>query len=308
MDTGRGKRKINGMDVLEALKDILLIVTLCCFAIAVIATVKSEVDKKRNRDETDELRRRVAAVQVQDDVQDNVKVVTVPVTGDSNETTAADEEEEIIPDPVILDEYKELYDENPDLAGWIRIDDTRIDYPVMQTFGENEWYYLDKSFSKTRNSNGSLFADPSCTIGTGSVKYDYRDGTRPSTNIIIFGHRMNNGDMFGGLGKYLKKDYGMAHNIIYFDSLYEHREYELLAVFRSKIFYKDEDVFKYYQFTAASTKAEFEESYNSIKEQAVYDTGVEAQWGDEFITLSTCDHYTANGRLVVVAKRTDNKK
>lgn len=287
------------MDVLEALKDILLIITITCFVIAGIAAVKQGIDKKRNREETDELRARVAAAA---ETQSSAPPL---VLDDTDETDTAEEEagEEVIPDPVMLAEYKELNADNNDMAGWIRIEDTGIDYPVMQTFGDDGWYYLDKSFSRSKNSNGSLFADPECVIGTGSKKYDYKDGTRPSTNIIIYGHRMNNGDMFGGLGNYLKKDYGLSHSVICFDSLYEHRKYELIAVFRSKIFYTDEEVFKYYQFTQAKTKEEFDTSVKSIKESAVYDTGVEAQWGDEFITLSTCDHYTPNGRLVVVGKR-----
>ena len=295
------KGKWNKLDALEALKDILLIITITCFAIAGIAAIKSNVDKKKNREETDELRARVAAAA---ETQSSVPLESTAVT-EEPDIVAEDAEEEVIPDPVMLAEYKELYADNNDMAGWIRIEDTKIDYPVMQTFGDNGWYYLDKSFSKSKNSNGSLFADPDCVIGTGSKKYEDKDGTHPSTNIIIYGHRMNNGDMFGGLGNFLKKDYGLSHNVIYFDSLYEHRKYELIAVFRSKIFYTDEEVFKYYQFTEAKTKEEFDASVKSIKEMAVYDTGVEAQWGDEFITLSTCDHYTPNGRLVVVGKRVE---
>ena len=295
------RRKWNKLDVLEALRDILLIITIACFAIAGIAAIKQSVDKKRNRAETDELRARVAAAA---EAQSSTPAESTSVT-DEPDDPQEDTKEEVIPDPVMLAEYKELYADNSDIAGWIRIEDTKIDYPVMQTFGDSGWYYLDKSFSKSRNSNGSLFADPDCVIGSGMKQYDYQDGTHPSTNIIIYGHRMNNGDMFGGLGNYLKKDYGLSHNVIYFDSLYEHRKYELIAVFKSKIFYTDEEVFKYYQFTEAKTKEEFEASVKNIKEMAVYDTGVEAQWGDEFITLSTCDHYTPNGRLVVVGKRVD---
>ncbi len=299
METNAKKRKWNTLDVLEAIKDILIILTITCFAIAGIATIKQSIDKKRNREETDELRRRVAsAEEVAVSASENVAVIVTPEEGDEEEVV-------VIPEPVMLSGYQALHADNSDLAGWIRVDDTKIDYPVMQTFGDNGWYYLDKSFSKTKNSNGSLFADPDCVIGSGTKKYDYQDGTHPSTNIIIYGHRMNNGDMLGGLGKYLDKDYGMAHNVICFDSLYEHRKYELIAVFKSKIFYTDEEVFKYYQFTEAATKEEFETSYQAIKDMAVYDTGLEAQWGDEFITLSTCDRWTANGRLVVVGKRVE---
>ena len=296
------KQKWGKKDTYEALKDVLLILTIVFFTIALIAAIKSEVDKKRNRAETDELRRRVQSVQLaQANADKTDKTETEPV--DDTIEEAADEPEEI-PVPSILPEYAGLYEENSDLAGWLFIEDTVIDYPVMQTF-DDPWYYLNKSFSKNNNANGSLFADPDCSIGEGTKAYDYLDGAEPGTNIIIYGHRMNNGDMFGGLGKYLNKDYGLAHNIICFDSLYEHRKYELIAVFKSRIFYSDEDVFKYYQFTEAKTKEEFDASCRSIKELAVYDTGVEAEWGDEFITLSTCDYYTSNGRLVVVAKRVE---
>ena len=293
------KQKWSTKDTFEALKDVLLVLTIVFFTIAIIAAIKSEVDKNRNRAETDELRRRVQSVQLS---QAESTAADTKVSDEAAEETVAAPEE--IPVPAILPEYAGLYDENNDIAGWLLIEDTVIDYPVMQTF-DDPWYYLSKSFSKNNNANGSLFADPECVIGKGTAAYDYQDGSKPGTNIIIYGHRMNNGDMFGGLGKYLNKDYGLEHNVIYFDSLYEHRKYELIAVFKSKIFYSDEDVFKYYQFTEAKTKEEFDASYQSMKDLAVYDTGVEAKWGDEFITLSTCDHYTPNGRLVVVGKRVE---
>ncbi len=202
----------------------------------------------------------------------------------------------------ILPEYQDLYEKNNDLIGWLTIDDTVIDYPVMQTL-EDEDYYLYRDFDKGENKNGCLIMDTDSTVGSGTKANDYLNGTAPSTNLIIHGHTMKTGLMFGGLKKYAEESYGNEHNIIKFDSLYEHREYELISVFYSKLYYTDEDVFKYYQFFQADTKEQFETWYSNIKSMALYDTGVTAEYGDEFITLSCCAYHTENGRLAVVGKR-----
>lgn len=88
------------------------------------------------------------------------------------------------------------------------------------------------------------------------------------------------------------------------DTLYEERTYEIVAVFRSQVYREGDDVFKYYQFYEADTQEEFEDFYSSIKERSLYDTGVEAEYGDTFLTLSTCAYHVEDGRLVVVAKQT----
>lgn len=97
--------------------------------------------------------------------------------------------------------------------------------------------------------------------------------------------------------------YGLQHGVIYFDSLYEEREYELIAAFFTKVYLEEEDVFKYYQFFQANTQAEFDDFYKNIKMLSIYDTGVEASYKDEFITLSTCSYQEDEGRFVVIAKR-----
>lgn len=96
---------------------------------------------------------------------------------------------------------------------------------------------------------------------------------------------------------------GKEHNIIRFDSLYEEREYELIAVFYSQIFYTYEDVFKYYNFFQTDTQEEFDDWYDNIKEMSLYETGVTAEFGDEFITLSCCSYHVEDGRFVVVGRR-----
>jgi len=205
-------------------------------------------------------------------------------------------------DSRILPDYTEIYQLNDDMIGWLTIEDTVIDYPVMQT-PENEDYYIDKDFFNEKNKNGSLIMDTDSRVGTGTLAADYKDGTVPGTNLIIHGHTMQSGNMFGDLQSYKKEDYGLSHNRICFDSIYEKREYELISAFYSQVFYEDEDVFKFYDFFQADTEDEFNEWYGNIKELALYDTGATAEYGDEFITLTCCSYQVEDGRFVVVGKR-----
>lgn len=202
----------------------------------------------------------------------------------------------------ILLEYEELYNKNNDMIGWLKIDDTVIDYPVMQTM-EDENFYLKRNFEKESDDNGCLIMDTDSVVGVGTKEFGYVEGKEPSSNLIIHGHNMKSGNMFGELDLYKDEAYGKEHNIICFDSLYEKREYELISVFYSQVFYQHEEVFKYYKFFQADTQEEFDDWYNNIKQMSLYDTGVEAELGDEFITLSVCAYHVEDGRFVVVGKR-----
>lgn len=202
----------------------------------------------------------------------------------------------------MLPEYNTLYKENPDIIGWLRIDDTVIDYPVMQTMGD-ESYYLDYGFDGKRNSNGSLILDTDSIAGVGTNETNYKNGILPTTNLIIHGHTMKSGQMFGNLKLYKNEEYGREHPIISFDSLYEKREYELIAVFYSQVYMNTDEVFKYYKFFNADTQEEFDDWYENIKQMSLYDTGIKAKFGDEFITLSCCSYQVEDGRFVVIGKR-----
>ena len=208
----------------------------------------------------------------------------------------------IVPNPVILDEYKELFMQNKDMIGWLTIDDTVIDYPVMQT-PKDENFYSHLDFNKQDNVNGCLIMDTDSNVGIGLKEFNYEKGTKPSHNLIIHGHTMKSGAMFGGLKKYAKESYGLEHKIIKFDSLFEKREYELISTFYSQVYYPHDGVFKYYTFFNANNQEEFDYWYTNIKEMALYDTGVTAEYGDEFITLSCCAYHVEDGRFVVIAKR-----
>lgn len=191
----------------------------------------------------------------------------------------------------VLEEYQTLYHKNKKLIGWLKIDDTNIDYPVMQT--ANNEYYLDHNYNQEYDKNGSLFLDKDCDV------------VHRNTNLIIYGHHMKSGKMFGNLNQYSSEDYCKKHSTIQFDTIYEKGTYEVMYVFRSRIYNEDEIVFKYYQFLDAASEKEFNSNMQEMAALSLYDTGVTASYGDQLLTLSTCDNSEQDGRFVVVAKRVE---
>lgn len=190
--------------------------------------------------------------------------------------------------PDVLEEYSLLYSTHRNTIGWLKIDDTVIDYPVMQL---NNEFYLDHNYKGDKDKNGAIFMDESCDV------------LKPSDNIILYGHHMRSGNMFGDLNKYSSEEYGKAHSTIEFDTIYEKGTYQLMYVFQETIKDSAEITFKYYQFINANSAMEFDSNMAAMAAMSMYDTGVTASFGDKLLTLSTCDHSESNGRFVVVAKR-----
>lgn len=190
--------------------------------------------------------------------------------------------------PEILEQYRQLYEENPDLFGWITIPGSQIDYPVMRTPDEPE-KYLHANFQGEYSFAGTPFLEDACTL--------------ESDNIIIYAHNMLDGSMFRGLFRYEQSNYWRDNPIIQFNTLYEEGEYEILAAFYDRVYYKTEDCFKFYQFIDAENEEDFNEAIGQFKSKALYDTGVTAQYGDKLITLVTCSYHVDNGRFVVVARK-----
>ncbi|MDE5700623.1 MAG: class B sortase [Lachnospiraceae bacterium] len=191
--------------------------------------------------------------------------------------------------PDILPEYELIHQKNQRLIGWVKIDDTIVDYPVMQTV--NNEYYLDHNFNQEEDRNGCIFMDYQCDVVKGC------------DNIILYGHHMKSGKMFGTLNKYSKESYYEAHPVIQFDTIYEKGTYQVMYVFRSKVYSEEEVTFKYYQFINAASEKEFNSAMNEMAALSLYDTGVTAAYGDKLLTLSTCDYQEKEGRFVVVAKK-----
>ena len=189
----------------------------------------------------------------------------------------------------VLEEYAQLYQTNSDLAGWISIDGTIINYPVMHK-PESLNYYLYRDFYKKYSNGGSLYVREDCDVN------------KPSDNVTIYGHNMKiSGTMFHQLLDYTDEKFWQEHQYIRFDTLSERHTYQIMAVFKTSA--NVDEGFAYHLFINADSETEFDTFVSTCKELAFYETGVTASYGDKLITLSTCEYTLDNGRLVVVAKR-----
>jgi len=195
----------------------------------------------------------------------------------------------------VIGEYVDLYNQNNDIIGWLKIEGTNINYPVMQTQNDPE-FYLRRGFDKEYSLSGTPFMDASSDIFL------------PTCNWTIYGHHMKDGTMFRDVTLYAEYDFYEKHKIIEFDTIYKETgqaRYEVMAAFYAEIKDVDEGGFKYYQYAGITTESSFNEYVAGVKSKSVYDTGVDAEYGDQLITLSTCNYHVGDGRgrFAVVAKR-----
>lgn len=183
-----------------------------------------------------------------------------------------------------------LQEENSDIVGWLEIPNTTINYPVLQ--GKDNEYYMYHNYKKQKSKNGSIF-----------LTKDY-DWSIPSSNLLIYGHNMQNGTMFQELLRYKKEEFYKQHPIIRFTTEKEDAEYEIISVFPSRVYYKSEkNVFRYYYFVNAKNEAEYNEFVKNAKKASLYDIEATAEYGDPLLTLSTCSYHTEDGRFAVVARK-----
>ena len=185
-----------------------------------------------------------------------------------------------------LADYQRLYEENNDFFGWLEIDNTVIDYPVMYTPQDPE-KYLHLSFDGKYSDSGELFMD----ANSDPNGYHY----------LIYGHHMFNGSMFGSLPKYGEEDFYNEHKTIHFDTRFELGDYEVFAVFYGQIYDDSDNVFKYYEMANLNSESDYNYYVSSVKQLSIYDTGITPTYGQKIITLSTCNYHTNDGRFVVCA-------
>ena len=190
----------------------------------------------------------------------------------------------------VLKEFAQLYTENPDIVGWLTIPDTNVDYPVVHRPEDPDWY-LHRDFYGKYDSHGCLYLEEAA------------DPFRPSDNLTVYGHRMKDGTMLGHLAKYESKDFWQSHQYFYFDTLRERHTYQIVYVFVTTA--SVGQGFEYHNFFDFMNQAEFDRFISGCASHAIYQTGVTTQFGDQFVTLSTCEYTHENGRLVLVAKRID---
>lgn len=185
--------------------------------------------------------------------------------------------------------FAALRDKNSDFIGWISIDGTNLDFPVMYA-PTNKDFYLRHDFNKEYSIYGVPYLDEKTTLGANAE----------SDNLIIYGHNMKTGTIFGCLTGYKKADYYQQHPYIEFDTVYGDAQYEVFAAFAIDVV--NDTSFVYNQYIDMD-----EESYNAYVEEVCrrsdVDTGIRPAYGEQLLTLSTCEYSTDNGRFVVVARR-----
>ena len=190
-------------------------------------------------------------------------------------------------------QVQELNNINEDIIGWLEIQDTKINFPVLQ--GSDNEYYMTHTYKKEYSKDGSIFLDK-----------DY-DWNIPSSNLLIYGHNNKNGNMFQDLLKYEDENYYKEHSYIRFTTVNDDSQYEIISVFKSRVYYKSEqNVFRYYFFINAANEEEYNYYVEESKKASLYDTGKTAIYGEQLLTLTTCEYSQEDGRFVIVAKKIQN--
>ncbi len=258
------------------------ILTILCTAVLVVSAVQLTTTLWRSKKE-DDIFKELAEYTEGGAAPRRAEKETRDRSGGSREV----KEEELQTDPR-REHYRTLKEMNPDFAGWLAIAGTKVDYPVMHT-PDDQQYYIHRDFYGKESVSGTPFMGDRCDPD--------------SQSIIIYGHNMKNGSMFGSLDQYEREEYWQEHPVMEFRTVKEDREYDIAAVFRTRIYRDDEEGFRYYQYVGDLTEEQFEEFRTQTAAQALYDTGISLEPEDELLILSTCAYHVRDGRFVVVGRR-----
>lgn len=259
----------NKMDSKGAIiRKIVVILCLLIF-IACTAYVLSDVSDR----ESDE--------KIVDEIRNNIKLNASGTFSASKEQIETIKKEE----PQILDKYLDSYAENNDLIGWIKVGDY-IDYPVLMNKDNND-YYLYRNFYKQDSKSGSIFCD------------NHIQPIADANNLVIYGHNMASGEYFHEIPYYNPyshhysntvgfTDYYKKYPTLQFDTLYEEGTYKIFAGIYINTESKDGYPYPYYRKRQFSSEYEFMDFMGNIMDRSTFYTGVDVEYGDQIITLSTC--------------------
>lgn len=195
-------------------------------------------------------------------------------------------------DKARFDAFLQMCETYPDMKAWIRIPDTKVDYPVMHRPAERD-YYLHRNIDGAESSYGVPYLQENCYLGW-------------SDNLIVYGHHMKNGDIFGSLGSYTDKGYWEEHPEIFLMTEDGEAAYEIFAVFKTSASVDNENMIRYHEFVDAQGTQDYDSFVSLVKKNAFYDTGITPEYGEQLLTLSTCEYTLDEGRLVVVARKKES--
>ena len=262
----------------------VVVLLVAAFGISAFMVGNYLIDGKEQENRYDELSN--IAANGQTETEAPAESTAAGETTEQTEQTEAPATEPT--EPGMIAGYKEIYEMNDHTVGWIKMEGTKMDYPVMQTPADPN-FYLYRNFDKADSARGSIYA------------WGAADINEPSDNITLFGHNMADGSMFACLNAYTNKKAWDNNSLIFFDTLTEYHTYKIFAVFKTSA--NIGQGFSYHQFVDAANEEEFNEFVSTCKKLAFYDTGITPVYGDKLICLSTCEYTLDNGRLVVCAVR-----
>ena len=263
-------------------KDILISLTILLVTILVASSyyvISNLMKEKNENDMFKDLNKEIITDNMSNNIEDNLQDRT-----DENKKNSSNEIEQNLNQKSKTTNYslidlKSLKIKNSDLVGWIKVDGTNINYPVMQ----NGQYYLHYNFYKNKSVLGTPFLQENCDVKT-------------SDNLIIYGHHISSGKMFANLVKYQNYNFYKKHKYIKFYTLEngETKEniYEICYVFKTTA---NEKGFKFYSYTKFYDEKEFNTFVENCRKRELYNTRIETRYGDKFITLVTCEYSQKNG-------------
>lgn len=235
----------------KSVKYTLIAVFSIMFLISAVMLIITVTDREKAKSEFNELAELVTTPATENTDSGEQPVTSAPAESSTPSQTA----------PAITRNISLLHDMNKDCIGWIYIEDTKVNYPVMYTPNDPE-KYLKRNFYGKYSGSGVPFLDSRCNSD--------------STNLIIYGHNMKNLTMFGGLRKYLDKNYLKAHPIIEFETLNSCVQYKIIEVRKTDIY----------------------DSWFTHNLDGNQD-------GKEYITLSTCYGTNKKARLLIIGVKYD---
>lgn len=185
--------------------------------------------------------------------------------------------------------FRRLSGVNSDFVGWLSIEDTVIDYPVMKSSESDPEFYLHRDFDKNYSYSGTLFIGEGCNAD--------------SDAFVIYGHNMNAGTMFGSLDSYKSGSFALEHKDIVFRTPKENRVYRVFAAFQTTLLPEGADGFAYYRSVGKLTEGEYDTALENIRQMSLISMNDSPEYPEQILFLSTCYYHTDEGRFVVAAYR-----
>ena len=251
---------------------------------------EKELAYKVVSDDTIDIYEKENAKEVAQNISENEKEKVESESEENEETVSTENTEEQNGETERMLQVKQLQEQNVDIIGWLEIENTNINYPVLQ--GTDNSYYMTHNYKKENSKNGSIFLD---------ANYNWNI---PNNNLLIYGHNLGNGMMFQELLKYEKESFYQEHPVIRFTTAEEDAKYDIISAFKSRVYHKSEkNVFRYYFFLNSESEEEYKEFVKNAKNASLYPIDATANYGDQLITLSTCSYYVQDGRFAVVGRR-----